>query len=247
MALQTFVVFGDSHGDEIDPNMRASLLAFLKDFKPHILVNAGDNFNFSHIRGKATPAEKNASSRDDWAAGTEFFLEAMSFGKRKFFLRGNHDERLWDVAKTAMDADRREAAEDGIKSIEQMVARRRATMLPYHSKTGVLDVDGLRVIHGYSSGVNAARKFAQVYGTCAYAHTHSMDIVAVERWPSAAVAYGTGCLMRIDQEYNARNLGKLRHENGWLYGFVKDGKATYFQAKQHEDKNVYAPTNFNAF
>lgn len=247
MALQTFVIFGDPHGNEIDPNMRASLMAFLREFKPDILINAGDSFNFGHIRGKATLAEKNASSRDDWKVGKEFFLEAMSFGRRRFFLRGNHDERLWDVAKTALESDRREAAEDGIKDIEQMVKRRRTTMLPYHSKKGVLDFEGLRVLHGYASGVGAARKFAQVFGTCAYAHTHSMDTVSAERWPEAAVAYGTGCLMTIDQDYNSRMLGKLRHENGWLYGFTKDGKATYFQAKQHADKKVYAPYDFKGF
>jgi len=247
MALETFVVFGDPHGDEIDPAMKASLLNFLREFKPDILVNAGDNFNFSHIRCKASPAERNASSAEDWRAGSEFFLEAMSFGRSRFFLRGNHDERLWDVAKNSLESDRRDAAEEGIRKIEQMVRRRRAVMLPYHSNKGVLDVDGLRVIHGYSAGVGAARKFAQVYGSCAFAHTHSMDVAPVEQWPHAAVAYGTGCLMRIDQEYNARNLGKLRHENGWLYGFVKDGKATYFQAKQNADKKVYAPTDFKGF
>jgi len=247
MALQTFVVFGDPHGDEICPLMRASLLSFLKAFKPGIVVNAGDNFNFSHIRGKATPAEKNSSSREDWATGKEFFLESMAFGKQRFFLRGNHDERLWDVAKTSLDADRREAAEDGIKTIEQMCARRRTTMFPYHSRNGILDVDGLRVLHGYAAGIGAARKFAQVFGSCAYAHTHTMDSVSVERWPEPGIAYGTGCLMSIEQDYNSRNLGKLRHENGWLYGFVKDGKATYFQAKQHADKKVYAPTDFQGF
>lgn len=247
MALQTFVVFGDSHGEELDPTMRRSLIEFLKSFRPDILVNAGDNFNFSHIRGKATPAEKNASSREDWKVGSEFFSEAMALGKKKFFLRGNHDERLWDVAKTAQESDRREAAEDGIRAIETMVKKCRTTMLPYHSRSGVLDVDGLRVIHGYSSGVGAARKFAQVYGNCAYAHTHTMDAVSVEKWPEAAIAYGTGCLMSIDQDYNSRHLGKLRHENGWLYGFTKNGKATYFQAKQHADKKVYAPTDFQGF
>ena len=247
LARETIVVFGDPHGDEICPLMRASLMGFLKEFKPRILVNAGDNFNFSHIRGKATPKERDTSSAEDWRIGSEFFLEAMSHGKRRYFLRGNHDERLWDVRANAMDSDRREAADEGIRKIEAMARRRNTQMLPYHSGLGVLDVDGLRVIHGYASGVGAARKFASVYGSCAYAHTHSMDVAPVERWPEPSVAYGTGCLMQIEQGYNSRNIGKLRHENGWLYGFVKDGRAVYFQAKQHADKTVYASTNFQGF
>ena len=246
MALETFVVFGDPHGDEICPVMRAAFLRFLKDFKPKILVNAGDNWNFSHLRGKASQHDENASAQADWECGEAFFNETMAFGKRRFFLRGNHDERLWDTRHGSMREIVREAADYGIKRIESLVKRRNVTMLPYHSRTGVLDIDGLRVLHGYSAGVGAARKFAQVYGSCAFAHTHSMDVAPVEKWPETSVAYGTGCLMIPEQGYNSRDMGKLRHENGWLYGFIKNGKATFFQAKLNNGQ-VYASTEIKAY
>lgn len=247
MALETFVIFGDPHGDEINPVMRDAFLSFLSDFKPKILVNAGDNWNFSHLRGKASPKDLNTSAKADWEAGEHFFLRAMAYGKRRFFLRGNHDERLWDTLHGSQLAVVREAAQTGIERIEGLVAKRKVVMLPYHSRLGILEVDGLRVLHGYAAGVGAARRFAQVYGSCAFAHTHSMDVAPVERWPEVSVAYGTGCLMTPEQGYNSRDIGKLRHENGWLFGFVKDDKATFFQAKLHKDGKVYASTEIKAY
>lgn len=244
---QTFVVFGDPHGDKAHSRAVDAFFEFLKDFKPDIIVNAGDNWDFSYIRAKASAKDESSDSTQDWAMGSEFFLRAMAYGKKRFFLRGNHDERLWDVRESTLNESVRIAAEKGIRDIEKLVARRRVKMFSYNARDGVLDVDGLRVIHGYSAGVGAARKFAQVYGSCAFAHTHSMDVAPVERWPTPAVAYGTGGLLTLDQPYNARHIGRLRHENGWLYGFVKDGKATFFQAKLHPDGNVYAAPQIHPY
>jgi len=211
MALETFVVFGDPHGDKVCQKAKGALLSFLADFKPRILVHGGDNWDFSHIRAKASPKDEDGSAVEDVAAGNEFFLQVMAFGKRKFFLRGNHDERLWDIRHNSMKSVIRDAADEGIKKIEGLVAQRKVTMLPYHSRDGILEVDGLKVLHGYAAGVGAARRFAQVYGSCAFAHTHSMDVAPVERWPEPSIAYGTGCLMVPEQAYNSRDCGKLRH------------------------------------
>jgi predicted phosphodiesterase len=245
--IQTFVIFGDPHGDKANPRATEALFNFMDDFRPDIVVNAGDNWNFDYLRAKASAKEENSDSSEDWKMGSEFFLRAMSYGKRRFFLRGNHDERVWDSWRNATKESVRIAAEKGIRDIEKLVTKRRVTMLPYDSREGVLDVDGLRVIHGYSSGIGAALRFARVYGDCAYAHTHSMDVAPAEKWPSPSVAYGTGCLMNVDQPYNSRNMGKLRHENGFLSGFVKDGRATFFQAKLHPDGFVYASTEIKGY
>jgi hypothetical protein len=100
---------------------------------------------------------------------------------------------------------------------------------PYDSRIGVLEVLGVRVIHGYLCGAYAARKLAAIYGTCCYGHTHNMDIGTHEHWPEPSVAYGIGCLMKIDQDYNAKNPRKLEHQHGWIYGETDGRHASYQQ------------------
>ena len=230
-----FVDIGDNHGDEENQEVTAKLFAFLDDFRPHTVIHGGDNWNFSYLRRGASAKEQDSDSTADWAMGSEFFLRYMSYGTRRIYLRGNHCERPWNTYKDATTEAVRKHALHGIEDIEKLVRRRKVQMLPYHSRTGVLDIDGYRTLHGYAHGVGAARKFAASYGTCTYHHTHAMDVGVFEKWPEPSVAYGTGCLMKIDQDYNATQMNKLRHENGWVYGWIRNNRAVYFQAKCQPD------------
>lgn len=246
-SLQRFVIFGDPHGDEIDPVVEAAFFSFLDDFKPDIVVNGGDNWNFAYLRRNASDKERAANAEADWQMGSEFFLRVMAYGKQRFFLRGNHDERVYDAYKNATREDSRIAAEKGIKDIEKLVARRRVKMLPYNSRIGVLDHEGIRVVHGYAHGVGGARQHAVSYGTCVYCHTHATDVGSVERWPEPSIAFGTGCLTRIDQDYNKTQRNKLRHENAWVLGYTDGSKASYFQVRRGAGGLFHAPIEIKAY
>lgn len=225
------VIIGDPHGDEVNTSATSSLFDFLDDFKPHIVVHGGDNWNFPQLRKGASDKDKRLDITADWQCGAEFFLKFMSYGKERYFLRGNHDERIWDLAREA-EGPLQDYAQRCIRDIEKLVRARNATMLPYDARAGVLELGGLRIIHGYGHGVSAARQFAATYGTCVFLHTHSMEVGVFETWPEPAVAYGAGCLLNIDQEYNARQRAKLRHENGWAYGYLTNGAPIVMQARR---------------
>ena len=238
--LERFVIVGDTHGDEIEPEIEVKFFDWLREFNPQIRIHGGDVWNFAALRKKASPDERTTALAPDFKAGASFLGRLFAGGTDRFFLRGNHDERIYCCSKTATDAALAHYATSMCSSIEHLMRKSKAKMLPYDSRGGVLDVKGLRGLHGYASGIGAARKFAFVYGDCFFCHTHSMDSCPVEKYPEPAVARGSGCLCKIDQVYNQTQIGKLRHENGWLYGFTDGARATYFQAKFKDGRVVVA-------
>lgn len=244
---ERFLIIGDPHGEELNHDVAESLFAFAADFKPHLVIHGGDNWNFSYMRKGASASEEGANADADWEVGSEFFLRYMALGSTRVFLRGNHDERLWKTYREATKETTRRHAKDGIDDIEALVKKRRVRMLPYDSRQGVLDINGVRVIHGYAHGVGSARAHAASFGTCAYCHTHATDVAAFERWPEPSIAYGVGCLLNIDQDYNSSQRNKLRHENAWLCGYTDGTRATYMQVRRGANGQFHAPTQIKAY
>jgi len=235
MTYEKFAAVADNHGNEIDPICEDALFRFMDGWKPSIVIHAGDNFNFAALRKKASEKEKSEDMQADLDAGIRFFNRYFSYGKTRVFLRGNHDERLWDMLDE-IDGRHRKLAQDGVRDIERMCARRKVKMLPYDVDAGVYQHGKLRVIHGYASGKNAGNRHAQAYGNCIFGHTHSQEIIPVETHEGPAVALGIGCLLQIKQKYARANMGRLRHQNGWAYGLIfSDGTYQLFQAKRIGD------------
>lgn len=246
MSRETFVAFGDPHGDLINPQARSGLLAFMEDYKPDIVIHGGDNWDFGQIRNGASEAEQMRSLAPDWEAGNRFFDEVFQFGTRRILALGNHEHRLWrKLSKSTRSIDI-EFAQSRINEITTRCARRGVERLPYDSRLGVWDYRGLRTIHGYGHGVYAARKFAFVYGTCIFFHTHSAEVGIAERWPEPAVATGAGCLMEIDQPYNETQMNKLRHQNSFCYGYLTDDGPVIMQAKLTKG-GFYASTTIDTY
>ena len=121
----------------LDPKVASALFAFLEDWKPEIRVHAGDAWDFRNLRRGASDDEKAASLVDDWEAGTEFLTKFYEGGKENHFLRGNHDERLWQFANSATGL-LRDYAQDGIKRVQALMRKTGTQMLPYDSALGVL-------------------------------------------------------------------------------------------------------------
>lgn len=215
MSLKRFVVCGDSHGDMQDDKAVGAFFDFLKHFKPEVRVHLGDAFDFRSLRRKASDMEQRDGIGADIDAGCAF-LRKM---KPTHFLRGNHDERLWDLLK---GDDRkigdlaRTVADDIVDAVGD------AKMLPYDKRQGVLRLGHLKVIHGYHAGITAARQAALVYGSCLMGHIHCVDqyaIAGLERRVGRAI----GCLCRLSQDYNRAQAQTLRQSHGWAYGLLMPG------------------------
>lgn len=232
MTGRPFVIASDPHGDQYDEETARALRELLKEFRPQIRVHAGDNWDFRNLRKGASDDEKAHSLEDDWAAGTDWLRAFFDGGSENYFLRGNHDERMWKFRESATGLLRDYAA-DGIKRIERVVAQARAKMLPYDSRHGVLKLGRLRVIHGYFAGIGAARRHAIAYGNCLFGHTHATDSAPVESVDGPAEARGVGCCCKVDMGYNQHLVGKLRHDNAFCYGVLfEDGTYQLFQTKK---------------
>jgi predicted phosphodiesterase len=242
---QRFIVVSDNHGDMADAASVGALWSFMKDWKPEIRVHAGDNYDFRNLRKGASDEEKAASLADDWEAGNDFLRRFFDGGASNHFLRGNHDERLYEF-RNSCSGMLRDYATDGIKQMEAVVKKCRAKMLPYDSDLGVLDLGKLSVLHGFHAGVGACRLHAAIYGNAIFGHVHTIETASVaSREP--AEARSIGCLCKRDMDYVNKKTGKLRWAQGWAYGLLfPDGTYQLFQTRNIGGQ-FYAATEIKTF
>lgn len=224
-----FVAAFDVHGDKQDKAANAKLFQFCKLWKPRIRVMGGDLWDFRPLRGKATQDERRESMVADFNAGLRWLHEF----KPTHFVRGNHDERLWELAQANKGVESDYAHKVISEDIVPLMKSMRCEMLPYDKRAGVLRLGHLKIIHGFASGIYAARQHALVYGSCLFGHTHAIDehaIAGLER----RVARNAGCLCLLDMEYNARQMNTLKQAHGWAYGIVnkKTGDYRVWQAEE---------------
>ncbi len=225
---QKFIVGFDPHGDKQDPDANSAFFKFAAHWKAHYHILGGDLWDFRPLRHKANDEEKRESMKQDFESGMEWLARF----KPDYFIRGNHDERLWELA-AADNGVRSDYAIEGIGKIEKETKRLGCRMLPYHKRDGVLRIGHLKVIHGFFCGVYAARQTALVYGSTLFGHVHDITehcIPGLER----RVARACGCLCQLDMEYAARSPNTLRQAHGWAYGVINSRTGDYhvFQAEK---------------
>jgi hypothetical protein len=235
----------DNHGDMEDAETRTALMAFKRDWKPHIRIHGGDNWDFRNLRKGASDDEKSASLGDDWEAGSDYLADLFAGEGENIFLRGNHDERLWNLSKSATGI-LRDYAEDGIKRIEGIVRKVRAKMLPYDSTEGIYQIGKLTVIHGYFHGVNACRQHANTYGNCIFGHIHEDSSAPV---PSlkAASADAIPCVCIRNMDYVNQKTAKMRWSQGWAYGLLFDDGTYTLNKVRKIDGRFHCATSFKAY
>jgi hypothetical protein len=215
---------------------------FVSDFKPDVRVFGGDLWDFRALRKGASEDEKRESMSKDYNAGLEFIKRY----KPDYFLRGNHDERLWELA----ESDRgviSDYAMSGVVEIGDVLKKMGCKMLPYHKRAGVLRIGSLKMLHGFACGIYAARTTALVYGSCLFGHVHTVDqhsIAGLDR----RVARAVGALCSLDMDYSARTPSTLRQANGFAFGVVHKKSGHYFvnQAERIDGKWLI-PTEFKEY
>lgn len=156
--------------------------------------------------------------------------------KPTVFLRGNHDERLWDLAiqSEGIVAD---YAKLCVERLEKQITKLRCKMYPYDKREGIYQMGALRFIHGYITGVTAARRTAMIYGNVVCGHGHGIQSATVEAVEPRA-GFMCGCLCQTSFAYNRAQAGTLNQENGWAYGVTNErtGSFLYWQARRIDNK-----------
>lgn len=240
--MKKFFICADIHGDQQDSKAVAICLAHHKDFKPDITVVAGDLWDFKCLRKNADRDEQRASLSYDVDAGLEF----VSKVKPNVLLRGNHDERLWNMARDG-DGLRKDFADQLTKDLSNRLRKLQCRMLPYDARLGVYRIGHLKVVHGYYCGETAPKRHALVYESVCFGHTHGVDSAAI---PGICprVGWAIGALCNLDMDYESSKPGKLRHGHGWAYGLVDEHSGRFhFQQASSLSGRWLIPSDFREY
>lgn len=227
---QRGVFASDNHGDMQDRKAVKAFSSFLGIWKPEIRIHGGDNWNFVPLRKKASEDERREAMGQDFKAGMGFF----DLMRPTHFLRGNHDERLWDLAKHGQGI-MQEYALSLIGKIQLKLDEFGTEMLPYDKRAGILRIGKLKAAHGYAHGVNAARRAALAYGSILVGHAHSIQTASIEGLDNRVGRVG-GCLCQLDMEYSRATMASLVHRHGFI-PFVINKRTGEYQVWQAESIN----------
>lgn len=217
----------DTHGHHQDGDTISTFFDFCRSFRPVERIGGGDHVDFPSLRKGADDYEKNLGTRDDVEAACSFLARFQP----TVWLRGNHDERIWDELKKTHNADRRERAEDHIASLTK-AAGAKCRVLPYDNIKGVFRYGDFAFIHGFHHGPNAARDAARVWGNVVMGHCHRTEWVPVpgRTGPAVGVIAGAGC--RLDMDYARGHSSRLAQSNGFIYGVRVGQSLVVRQAKK---------------
>jgi 3',5'-cyclic AMP phosphodiesterase CpdA len=242
-----FVFVTDSHGDIINWDAAEECVKFVDWFKPDDIIFGGDGLDIRSLRGKANRQEENESLKDDMNAFKKFMQ--MLFkpkGADKYYLWGNHEDRLNVAAETSGSAIVRDYAEGLIDEIQTYLRKLGVKkILPFDADEGVLTLGPLRFIHGYVHNVNSTRQQAQHYGqeggAVLMGDSHRLEQQNVPKY-NGVVGFTCGCLQNIPKaKYAKRRLGRSAWANGWAYGYYNnEGGWKVFLA--HKVKNEWCYT-----
>lgn len=221
--LTRFVVLGDTHGDQLDPEAGRVALEFVEDFKPDIRVHLGDAFDFRWLRRGASDGEVNEGVKADIEAGLDFLTKY----KPTHFLLGNHDHRLYEAIQDPAGVVRHAAAQIAEHIAEQLGPR--CVIYPHCKRRGVMRLADYSIVHGYCTGSNAVHKTAATYGNVLMGHVHRVASSPAGGLENR-VGYSIGCLCKLDMDYTRKAMNTLEWEHGFAYGVIDNGRAIVFQA-----------------
>jgi predicted phosphodiesterase len=228
----------DNHGNECDERAVKVFHEFNAYFKPTIRIHGGDAFNFARLRKAAKDDERRKPIKDDLDAGLAFFDEF----KPTHFLRGNHDERLWD-SLASDDGALKDFAGYAVDDI--VAALNGGQMFPYGKRRGVMQLGDYRFVHGFAAGLHATKKHAETYGNVIHGHNHAPDIYQVPRLENTR-GIGAGCLCKLDQDYNRAHINTLRQAHGFVYGILTPTNRLVVWEARSVDGEWYFPSEFDS-
>ncbi len=237
MSWTRFSIGFDLHGSEQHAPTVKAFHKFNADFKPQRRVMGGDLWDFVALMSRASEKEKRHPLLPDFDAGVEFLEEF----RPEELLLGNHDHRLWREA-AADNGPTSELAKAKVKEFNKIAGRIGCRVLPY-SKTRVVPVGPLNVLHGLFAGESACKKHAQVYGPAIFGHVHTAEHCVVPRYGARIEAWSSPCMVRMDMEYAEQTPGTLKWQNGWMFG-AYNGRRYHVETAVVDGGEVMVPSGF---
>ena len=226
------MLVGCSHGKHLSKVNREAVLTFRDNFKPDDVWHLGDALDTAAFRlGAQGSSDEAVPVRPDISTGMQFLKE---LGVTMFF-QGNHEARLWDMAKH-YNAIKKEAAQGVIDGIEKKLKKLRCPLVPYHVQRGWRPFGDFLAGHGYMFNEQACRDHAEALcSNVVFAHTHKTG-VAKARTIRNSTGINVGTLADIpNMDYASRRRATLAWNPGICWGEYSDKKAQLWLHEQNSN------------
>ena len=223
-----FMALSCTHGNLVDPKALTKFIRAKAKYKPKHMLHLGDCFEFTALRKGASEDEKRLDIEEDIEAGLNTLKRVFNgITGERWCLRGNHCQRLWDMADKGSVISQ-DFAKVHIKRIEDFFAEHKIKTKPYCSTQGVIQINDLLAMHGYGFGVNAAKDHLKIYHNhVIFGHTHRAEEAVGTGWPKPIVAINCGMMMQKFPKYASRTTSVLSWTHAFVKGeFLKDGTHT---------------------
>lgn len=211
----TFMYLPDPHGYAVEPSAWKAAMKFKEDYQPDRVVIGGDFMDLRALRKGASEDDMAEQVRPDFDKGIELLNQSGATD----VLLGNHDDRLWQVARSSGIAS--EFCQYLIEKLEWWARDRGIDLVPYRADSYVPLGNDLKALHGNCANLHAAPKMALTYGNCVFGHIHRVQHYRAPTLDRRE-AWSCGCLCEIWQDYCKSRQGTLAHEHGFGYGEYSD-------------------------
>ena len=219
---------GCSHGLHADPKALAAVLKFRDSYKPAHVVHLGDFIDTTAFRSGAKGSSDESEPVQPDVDGGLDFLEKL---RPTLTLAGNHEARLWRLAKSP-NAIIAHCATTVIGEIHDTCKSLKSEFVEYDGVYQGRIIGGYRFMHGVMFGENAIRDHAECFGNVVHAHTHRAG-VAKGRREDNPTGYCVGTLTRRGaMEYASCRRSTLSWSGGFVWGEVTDNAAVLWLHEQ---------------
>jgi len=221
--IKSYIVCSDHHCPFHNKVVHRSFLRFLKDFKPDGFVINGDFVDMysisTHITGvrDLEMAEKKILTLQDEFMVANSVLDdydkVLSKNCEKFFLAGNHEDRLERFLNTD-----RNAVLEGLITIDGMLyLRERGYKYINGYPNNYIKLGKLIVTHGSWAPKYSAFKHLDEYRhSVMYGHVHSPQLIYAGGLDVKQVSYGLGHMA----DPNSKGMSYAKKTARWVNGFA---------------------------
>jgi len=229
---------GCSHGLHASPKALEAVLSFRRSYRPDACLHLGDFCDTSAFRSGLSNLEEPQPIQPDVGGGLDF-LEKL---RPTVVLAGNHEARLWRLAKSP-NAIVSHCATSVIAEMLDTCKKLKAEFIEY---TGIHQgkmIGGFRYMHGVFYSENAVRDHAEAFGPVVHAHTHRAG-VAKGRRSDNPTGYCVGTLTgRGAMEYSSGRRSTLSWSSGFVWGeYSGDQSVLWLHEQPHNLDEWRLPT-----
>lgn len=193
--MTKILVMSDQQIPFQDPVTADLMVDFAKTLQPDVIVHAGDLLDFPDLTTKYHRRTATYHHVDEEIGEAQAYVERFGRAVPGVIQRltpGNHEARLELYVEEQADA--LAPLLDGPLSLQTLLGPQIEVVGSYLEGTAVVQVGGLRIMHGYFHGKNAAEQHYRRYGSTVFGHVHRPVTYAESNADGDHMAWGIGCM-----------------------------------------------------